>query len=528
MRPPTQSASEGLYQPSAKLERHTNPKRQRGSLSTIRQVEQDTNPKRQRGSLSTVRQVKRDTNPKRQRGSLSTIRRVERTTNPKRQRGSLSTTRQVERATNPKRQRGSLSTTRRVEQRPPTRKRQRGSPTIRVEPEHPQPGGDFAAVLAGGSCGSGQMSGTLAGARVGVRMARKQCRPSLAWGWGAMARKQCRPSLALRVGVRIASEGMPTLAGASGWGDRRPPVSVEAQRTARVSLTMIVKNQRENLPSCLASVEGIFDEIIIVDTGSTDRTKEIAREFGAKVFDFEWVDSFAAAMNEALSHATGDYAFWLDADDEVEPAERVRLLTLLAGLKRPSTGGMASAMLPVMPPLTRPAGDLSPGRGENQRASHGTVSSTGEVAAASPALRATSPTREERRSPATMAAPSPALRAISPAGRGDNRGRHVRWLGAGHGSPDPAHTERPQVSSPTAPALGAGLSTPPAERPQVTLPGIGRRALDDGSAYVVSCTCTPSPDAKKRRPLSITSGSFRFGRASRPSSGCPRLRFGLG
>ena len=82
---------------------------------------------------------------------------------------------------------------------------------------------------------------------------------------------------------------------------------------------MIVKNEQENLPTCLASVEGIFDEIIVVDTGSTDRTKEIACEFGAKVFDFEWVDSFAAARNEVLAHATGDYAFWLDADDEGYP-----------------------------------------------------------------------------------------------------------------------------------------------------------------------------------------------------------------
>ena len=57
-----------------------------------------------------------------------------------------------------------------------------------------------------------------------------------------------------------------------------------------------------------------------------------------------------------FQHATGDYAFWLDADDVVEPAERVKLLALLAGLKRPSTGGTVSAMLPVTPLLARPAG----------------------------------------------------------------------------------------------------------------------------------------------------------------------------
>ena len=58
-----------------------------------------------------------------------------------------------------------------------------------------------------------------------------------------------------------------------------------------------------------------------MDTGSVDRTKEIAREFGAKVFDFVWLDDFAAARNKSLSHASGDYAFWLDADDVVEPGE---------------------------------------------------------------------------------------------------------------------------------------------------------------------------------------------------------------
>ncbi len=103
-------------------------------------------------------------------------------------------------------------------------------------------------------------------------------------------------------------------------------------RRARVSLTMIVKDEQENLPSCLASVAEVFDEIVVVDTGSADRTREIAGDFGARVFEFAWIDDFAAARNEALSHATGDYAFWLDADDVVEPAEREKLRALLDGL----------------------------------------------------------------------------------------------------------------------------------------------------------------------------------------------------
>ncbi len=96
---------------------------------------------------------------------------------------------------------------------------------------------------------------------------------------------------------------------------------------------MIVRNEENNLPHCLESVRGLFDEIVIVDTGSTDRTTEIARSFGARVFDFPWVDDFGAARNAALARATGDYAFWLDADDVVEPQEREKLERLFRRLR---------------------------------------------------------------------------------------------------------------------------------------------------------------------------------------------------
>jgi glycosyltransferase involved in cell wall biosynthesis len=107
----------------------------------------------------------------------------------------------------------------------------------------------------------------------------------------------------------------------------------KAGRAAKVSLTMIVRNEEKNLPRCLESVRGVFDEIVVVDTGSTDRTKEIARDFGARITDFVWIDDFSAARNAALDHATGDYALWLDADDVIEPAERQKLKRLVATLR---------------------------------------------------------------------------------------------------------------------------------------------------------------------------------------------------
>jgi glycosyltransferase involved in cell wall biosynthesis len=113
-----------------------------------------------------------------------------------------------------------------------------------------------------------------------------------------------------------------------------PPVPLRARCADQptVSLTMIVRDEELNLPRVLGSVAGLFDEIVVVDTGSRDRTREIAAEFGARVFDFVWVDDFAAARNAALARATGDYAFWLDADDVLDPAVRERLERLIASL----------------------------------------------------------------------------------------------------------------------------------------------------------------------------------------------------
>jgi len=86
-----------------------------------------------------------------------------------------------------------------------------------------------------------------------------------------------------------------------------------------LTLCTIVKNEEATLSRTLDSVKGVVDEIVIVDTGSGDRTREIARESGARVYDFEWCDDFAAARNESLKHARGDWILVLDADEVLVP-----------------------------------------------------------------------------------------------------------------------------------------------------------------------------------------------------------------
>jgi tetratricopeptide (TPR) repeat protein len=84
-----------------------------------------------------------------------------------------------------------------------------------------------------------------------------------------------------------------------------------------LSVCIITRNEELNLPRALASVRGVADEVIVADTGSTDRTVQIATEAGAVVCHFPWCDDFSAARNYAISHARGDWIFWLDADEEL-------------------------------------------------------------------------------------------------------------------------------------------------------------------------------------------------------------------
>ena len=94
-------------------------------------------------------------------------------------------------------------------------------------------------------------------------------------------------------------------------------ISSELPTKPILSLCMIVKNEKENLPRCLASVKPYVNEMIVVDTGSDDGTPEIAANYGAKVSSFEWCDDFAAARNYAISQASGNWILVLDADEEL-------------------------------------------------------------------------------------------------------------------------------------------------------------------------------------------------------------------
>ncbi|NLI91349.1 MAG: glycosyltransferase [Peptococcaceae bacterium] len=101
-----------------------------------------------------------------------------------------------------------------------------------------------------------------------------------------------------------------------------------------ISLCMIVKNEEETLARCLDSIQEIADEIIIVDTGSTDKTKEIAGKYTDKIYDFVWIDDFSAARNFSFSKATMDYIMWLDADDIILEEDRIKFLRLKKTLDR--------------------------------------------------------------------------------------------------------------------------------------------------------------------------------------------------
>lgn len=97
----------------------------------------------------------------------------------------------------------------------------------------------------------------------------------------------------------------------------------------KVSLSLIVRNEEHNLAECLRPLCGLVDEIVVVDTGSTDRTKDIAQSFGARVVDFPWCDDFSAARNESLRNCTGNWVLWMDADDRLDDKNVIRLRAII-------------------------------------------------------------------------------------------------------------------------------------------------------------------------------------------------------
>ncbi len=97
-----------------------------------------------------------------------------------------------------------------------------------------------------------------------------------------------------------------------------------------LSVCMIVKNESANIADALADFTSFADELIVVDTGSTDNTKEIAARFTPLVYDFEWINDFSAARNFAMSKATRSYNLWVDADDRIDPQNQRLIESLKA------------------------------------------------------------------------------------------------------------------------------------------------------------------------------------------------------
>ena len=101
-----------------------------------------------------------------------------------------------------------------------------------------------------------------------------------------------------------------------------------------ISLCMIVRDEEKVLGRCLDSIVDLVDEIIIVDTGSVDKTKKIAEKYTDKIYDFPWCDDFSAARNFAFSKGTGAYLMWMDADDVFPVSEKRKLFDLKEELEK--------------------------------------------------------------------------------------------------------------------------------------------------------------------------------------------------
>jgi len=112
--------------------------------------------------------------------------------------------------------------------------------------------------------------------------------------------------------------------------------SISPNNQMQLSLCMIVKDEETSLPACLESVKDVVDEIIIVDTGSTDQTINIAQTFGANIHKFSWCDDFSAARNESIKYAKGKWILWMDADEQLEDNSKYELRKLVTRSNHPA------------------------------------------------------------------------------------------------------------------------------------------------------------------------------------------------
>uniref|UniRef100_UPI0025EFB51D glycosyltransferase family 2 protein n=1 Tax=Anaerovibrio sp. TaxID=1872532 RepID=UPI0025EFB51D len=107
----------------------------------------------------------------------------------------------------------------------------------------------------------------------------------------------------------------------------------------KVSACAITKNEEKNMPQWLTCMKNVADEIIVVDTGSTDNTVALAKAAGAKLYHFDWINDFAAAKNYAIEKATGDWIIFLDADEWFTDAVQKNVRSELERFDRDKTVG---------------------------------------------------------------------------------------------------------------------------------------------------------------------------------------------
>jgi len=123
----------------------------------------------------------------------------------------------------------------------------------------------------------------------------------------------------------------------------------------KLSLCLICRDNERTIRPCLESIRPWVDEMVVVDTGSTDQTPQIATELGARLYHFAWCDDFAAARNESLRHARGQWLFWMDSDDTIVEENGRKLRELAYRLHGPRTLGF---VMQVQCPGER-AGDVT-------------------------------------------------------------------------------------------------------------------------------------------------------------------------